>query len=504
MNDRKFFIAAGAFVLACAAAGISFATEAPSASMTVAPNVVNVAGTGSNEVFTITKKITGAGGTYSMPIDVIFALDSSGSMQSNDPTNERISASREFLNLMDMDSGTDQAGVVAWEGDIDSSLPLTDSWSNVNSALGNVGNSGNSTNLDVGLTETVDLLDPVRPDTTRKCAIIFLTDGRGNYTPSGNSGSQADRAAGMGCVIYGIGLGSGADMGPLNDMASATGGQAYSVSTANLNDLFRQIYQQISSVPYNITVQETVQDYIKLISCEPVADEGPADDGTVIWYDLDDGAGLPEGDSITLTCKAKCTEEGVNKPIDILDDSYVAYTDNDGKNPGKVGIRQAFITCNAPPVIDCSEATCFRTQLPGFKDHRLEEVVIKDVCNITDPDGDQVTIEITGITSDEPITSGGCEDARIRSDAEAAMVRIERYGRNGRVYEINFTASDGQAYSDGSVQVVIPYDDRLPLFPPRYSCDEVIDDGQNYDATNQDACYPRIKPPFFIEPGYQW
>ncbi|WYD79905.1 MAG: vWA domain-containing protein [Candidatus Electrothrix gigas] len=504
--NKKFFIAAiGGIVLAWAAVGMSFATaDPPSAEMTVAPNEVNIAGSGSNEVFTITREITGAGGSSSTPMDVVFALDSSGSMDRNDPSNKRISAAQTFLELMDMDSGTDRGGVVSWHVILESATPLTDSWSTVNSALGAVGNDGWSTNLDVGLTGAMDLLDVPPLHTPRRCVVIFLTDGKGTYTPSGQTDSQADRAAGMGCVIYGIGLSSDADMGPLEDMANATNGKAYSVDTVNLDDVFKDIYEEISTVPYNVTVQETVQSYIEIIpgSCNVVPDYGP-ENGRVIWYDIgmlaDGDSAFSADETVTLTCEARCTEEGENRPVYIPAESYVMYEDKN-QNLGEVGI-QTFITCNAPPNVSAAYAAnangtqpadCFRTRLPGYTDHRLEEVTIEGV---TDPDGDPVTIEITGITSDEPITSGGCEDARIGSDARSAMLRIERYGRNGRVYEISFTASDGKAESQGSVQVVIPYDDRAQ--PPRYSCEEVIDDGQNYDATDQGACRPRIKPPYF-------
>ncbi len=506
MNKKIFIAATGGIVLAWAATGISFAAaDPPSATMTVAPNEVNIAGSGNNEVFTITKEITGGGGAYSTPMDVIFALDSSGSMGWNDTGNERISAARTFLGLMDPDLDLNldpnKAGVVSWDGGVDFTQALTDSFNTVNNALGNVNSSG-GTNLNKGLESTLDLLAPFYPasSSSRKCAVIFLTDGDGTYTMSGNPDSQADRAADMGCTIYGIGLGSGANMTPLVDMADTTGGKAYSVDTVNLDDVFQDIYEEISTVPYNVSVQETVQSYIEIIpgSCNVVPDYGP-ENGRVIWYDIgmlaDGDSAFSADETVTLTCEARCTEEGENRPVYIPAESYVTYEDKN-QNPGEVGI-QTYITCkkvNEPPNIDNAYAStdCFRTRLPGYTDHRLEEVTIEGV---TDPDGDPVTIEITGITSDEPITSGGCEDARISSDARSAMLRIERYGRNGRVYEISFTASDGKAESQGSVQVVIPYDDRAQ--PPRYSCEGVIDDGQNYDATDQGACRPRIKPPYF-------
>lgn len=518
MNKKIFIVATGGIVLAWAAVGMSFAAaDPPSAEMTVAPNEVNIAGSGSNEVFTITREITGAGGSSSTPMDVVFALDSSGSMGGtyasdpdpvepkrryppwNPPYPGRISASLAFLNSMTLPP--DQAGVVSWDDGIDFTLPLTSDSAAVSTALKNVDSSG-GTNLDKGLEAAWQLLQESHPDPDRKCAIIFLTDGDGTYSgvPSGNV-----------CPIYAIGYGASAAMDPLEDMANTTGGKFYPnptypvVDPSTIDLIFQDIYEEISTVPYNVSVQETVQSYIEIIpgSCNVVPDYGP-ENGRVIWYDIGMLAGgdsaFSADETVTLTCEARCTEEGENRPVYIPAESYVTYEDKN-QNPGEVGI-QTYITCkkvNEPPNIDNAYAStdCFRTRLPGYTDHRLEEVTIEGV---TDPDGDEVEIEITGITSDEPITSGGCEDARIGSDARSAMLRIERYGRNGRVYEISFTASDGKAVSEGSVQVVIPYDDRAQpprYLPPRYSCEGVIDDGQNYDATDQGACRPRIKPPYF-------
>jgi len=104
---------------------------------------------------------------------------------------------------------------------------------------------------------------------------------------------------------------------------------------------------------------------------------------------------------------------------------------------------------------------------------------------ITDPDGDDVTITVTHITSDEPTASiKGAGGAKHAPDADPecirtaiARVRAERSGNeDGRVYEITFLASDGIGEPvEGTVQVKVPHD---------WSGDCVsIDSGQIYDAT---------------------
>ena len=106
------------------------------------------------------------------------------------------------------------------------------------------------------------------------------------------------------------------------------------------------------------------------------------------------------------------------------------------------------------------------------------------MLGVTDPDGDEVTITITGITSDEPTASDkGSGGKKHSPDAdgvgtETASLRAERSGSgNGRVYEITFVASDGRGGETvGTVRMCVPRDFKKS----ELIC---IDDGQIYDAT---------------------
>ena len=95
---------------------------------------------------------------------------------------------------------------------------------------------------------------------------------------------------------------------------------------------------------------------------------------------------------------------------------------------------------------------------------------------ITDPDGDALTLNIAGISQDEPVNAAGVgntgPDAIIVGDQ--VQLRSERAAKgNGRVYSIYFTADDGVDQCTGSVSVSVPHSRK----------DNAIDDGQNYDAT---------------------
>jgi len=110
---------------------------------------------------------------------------------------------------------------------------------------------------------------------------------------------------------------------------------------------------------------------------------------------------------------------------------------------------------NSPP--DCSGAVASVARL-WPPNHRLERV---SISGVTDPDGDPVTISVTGITQDEPVDSIGdgntCPDGVIDPDG-TAWIRAERQGPgNGRVYAISFTATDPSgAACNGRVTVCVP------------------------------------------------
>jgi len=150
--------------------------------------------------------------------------------------------------------------------------------------------------------------------------------------------------------------------------------------------------------------------------------------------------------------------------------------------------------CNHPP--DCSNA------LPTISciwspNHKMVDVGVE---GITDPDGDHVTLTITGITQDEPVNGSG--DGNTHPDGDGvgtgtARVRAERAGSgNGRVYEISFTAADGRCGEcNGSVQVCVPHDQGKKSWcdddkGKKRECDDdkgencsCVDDGQDYIST---------------------
>ena len=105
--------------------------------------------------------------------------------------------------------------------------------------------------------------------------------------------------------------------------------------------------------------------------------------------------------------------------------------------------------------------------------HDLIEVAI---LGVADPE-DNATITIDSVTQDEATNGLGdgdtAVDAFINNDG-SVLLRAERAGKgNGRVYHINFTASDIEGSDSGSVEVCVRHSRKA----------DAVDDGELFDST---------------------
>ncbi|HEV8374823.1 MAG TPA: hypothetical protein VGR38_01160 [Candidatus Polarisedimenticolia bacterium] len=104
------------------------------------------------------------------------------------------------------------------------------------------------------------------------------------------------------------------------------------------------------------------------------------------------------------------------------------------------------------------------------------------VQGVTDPDGDPVAIQVTGIRQDEPLKEKGarktCPDGS-GVGTPTAQIRMERSGLgDGRVYEISFLASDGKGgQCTGKIKACVPHDTGKKR---KFSC---TDQGPLFDST---------------------
>ncbi|MFC1978424.1 hypothetical protein ACFLVP_00350 [Chloroflexota bacterium] len=233
-----------------------------------------------------------------------------------------------------------------------------------------------------------------------------------------------------------------------------------------------------------------IEDQASLYVCESPKVAGIADQTAPFTsFDLDDyltyGGGLavtwssnvPSGWTVAIDGDNVATvtaPEGANDPEAI---TYTASVTCPDYGLTCSGSDEAIYTPNQPP--DVSEAYP-STMCIWPPNHKLVDI---NILGVTDPDGDDVTITITGITSDEPTAYKGSGGRNHVPDAygigsDTAQVRAERSGKgDGRVYVISFTADDGNGgVSYGSVAVSVPHDKSGKTCP-------AIDSGQYYDAT---------------------
>ena len=85
--------------------------------------------------------------------------------------------------------------------------------------------------------------------------------------------------------------------------------------------------------------------------------------------------------------------------------------------------------------------------------------VLVTLGGATDPDGDSLTITVTGVTQDEP-HGNKAPDAQTGPASDSVFLRAERLGSgDGRVYGVSFTVSDGHGGAcSGGVLVSVPHD----------------------------------------------
>lgn len=208
----------------------------------------------------VSLKVVGDSLPGTVPLDVVLAIDSSASMKETDPTEMRLDAARIFV--MKMDPARDRVGIVSWDDGVDFSIPPTENFPVVLEAIGKVDSVGR-TNLDRGLKEAIDLLTATSTLGSEERArfVILLSDGDGDYTAGGRTGSQTDRARDDGIVIYTIGLllaDSKAEKS-LEDMAATTGGRYYEACGGSA---LESIYQAIGEDVINVLGRDVVVSYV--------------------------------------------------------------------------------------------------------------------------------------------------------------------------------------------------------------------------------------------------
>jgi len=222
----------------------------------------------------------------------------------------------------------------------------------------------------------------------------------------------------------------------------------------------------------------------------PVVTDIPDQTTPFTSFDLDDYLGSTDHSGITWSYAGNsCLRVSIdgNNLVTITNPGNactapetITFTASKECCPGVVckGSDMATFSLNQPPV--CTNAYAN----PGCLWPPNNKMVLINILGVIDPDGDPVTVTVTGITSDEATASdkgsGGPKHAPDASGigSDKASLRAERSGTgDGRVYVIQFVATDDKgAMCKGSVGVNVPHDQSNKGCP-------AVNSGQNYDAT---------------------
>lgn len=166
---------------------------------------------------------------------------------------------------------------------------------------------------------------------------------------------------------------------------------------------------------------------------------------------------------------------GVNTTdFTLYGESYAGYIWADLTHFSIYGLAATPSGSNSPPDISNAYPNPEYLWPPN---HKFIDVTVEGV---SDPDGDEVTIVILSIASNEPADSHEPDWYGVGSDT--ASLRAERSGcGDGRVYTITFLASDGKGgEAIGSVNVYVPHSNNGQNGNGGgCQCDDGDDDGDN-------------------------
>lgn len=194
-----------------------------------------------------------------VPVEVVFSIDYSGSMTWNDSNNKRINATKKFVSHLE--PSRDKAGLVIWNKAVNKSalVKLTNNFEEINSILDMNISPELGTNFDAALTDSINLFSN-SDDDVKRC-IIFLSDGLPEpdttYIPPNNPESQATIAKEKGIEIWTVGY-TIEQKGEiiLKEIANNTRGQYYRANSSDIENVFLEIYRNMTSLAgKDITVE---------------------------------------------------------------------------------------------------------------------------------------------------------------------------------------------------------------------------------------------------------
>ncbi|MBS7528310.1 VWA domain-containing protein [Fusibacter paucivorans] len=182
--------------------------------------------------------------------DIVFVLDSSGSMSGQPLSELKIAATTCIEN---MDTWHNKIAVVEYNASSSIVVPSTNDKDQLITGIDSI-RIGGGTNIPSGLKTGIDILK----QSQSKRAIILMSDGQDGYPDQ--MGEMVQKAIQNNIVIFTVGLGD-VNTAYLSDIATATGGQyVYASGAIELENVFARIQKYIAN---NYCFRYTVKDDIE-------------------------------------------------------------------------------------------------------------------------------------------------------------------------------------------------------------------------------------------------
>jgi hypothetical protein len=195
--------------------------------------------------------------------------------------------------------------------------------------------------------------------------------------------------------------------------------------------------------------------YASLSNCALVNSSGAVIDATNNFWGASTGPGLDPADAV-------CDDSGSSTTVTPFATQQFAIAAAGSGGGG-----------NGAPVCTAAQA------VPAILWPANGQFASIGIIGVGDPENDPVSLSITGVTQDEPtsglVTGDIGPDATVSGTSVGLRAQRDTNG-NGRVYRVQFGASDGNGGScNGAVTVGVP-NSQKPGLP-------IIDDGQNFSST---------------------
>lgn len=278
----------------------------------------------------IKKPIVDSTGTVS-GIDVVFAIDVSGSMDYYDRLSTAKVALQTFLDALEE---TDRAALVSFSTDAELLCDLTTDKEVVSSYISGLEATW-TTSMYKGLDTSIDLLTDDTQTYGYKM-VILLSDGKDEpeTTYQDYYADLVQTAKENNIVVYTIGVGNGIDASTMIKVADETGGAYYhATQSSQITDVFEELQEETIDLTADLNGDKIPDYYNELIrtgdlvpsngSLEFIGRDFNYDENGDLCADFD-GDGVLNGDEL------KVITNGVIVYLDMISDPMKADSDNDG------------------------------------------------------------------------------------------------------------------------------------------------------------------------------